>query len=221
MKNIHRKSKIYAILLVLFISIQNCHFTVPREQIENGHNPIRQEIDKPTIIIFKYSTTTLSNSPLNQTPESIKNFKICIKSAFLKFYIFKNIQVIQESEELNYIIDNSTSNINLIYLNLEFKNRLNYENRRIIFPLLSILTLGIFPSWQDYNFNVSMRSQIFRKSENYTFSYKFREYFGWLTLPFWFLSEEFLDLRNAYPNSTYPDIEYIIEKSLSKVILKE
>ncbi|XDD41657.1 hypothetical protein AB3N58_10070 [Leptospira sp. WS60.C2] len=208
--------------LFLLILNFNCLYIVPKKELNYIFSNNLQPIYKNTIIIYKYNYLNLySLNPYINTENFSIRLKDSIRKAFESKFRFKNLAIVDsESVEIEKL-DTLTKNQHVIHLNISTNNNSNNDNSIKFLKFLSTISFGTIPYWKNINFDIKINSMIFQTSNEYFFQYSFIECGGWLTLPFIIFYENYWELRNKYHNSSFPEIEYMLTDSVSKIPSKQ
>jgi len=208
--------------LFLIILNLNCLYIVPKKELNYIFFNNLQPIYKNTIIIYKYDYLNLySSNPYINTENFSNRLKDSIRKAFETKFRFENLAIVNSESEVIDKIDTLTKNQNVIYLNITTNVNSNNDYSIKFLKFLNTISFGTIPYWKNINFDIKINSMIFQTSNEHSFQYSFIECGGWLTLPFIIFYENYWELRNKYHNSSFPEIEYMLSDSLSKIPSKQ
>ncbi|XDD41683.1 hypothetical protein AB3N58_10210 [Leptospira sp. WS60.C2] len=208
--------------IFLVILNLNCLYIVPKNELNYIFFNDLQPIYKNTIIIYKYDYLNLYSSNPYINNEFLSNrLKNSIRKAFETKFRFENLAIVDSETEVFDKIDTLTKNQNVIYLNITTNTNSNNDYSIKFLKFLYTISFGTIPYWKHINFNIKINSTVFQTSNEFSFQYSFIECGGWLTLPFIIFYENYWELRNKYHNSSFPEIEYMLSDSLSKIPSKQ
>ncbi|TGL02596.1 hypothetical protein [Leptospira bouyouniensis] len=209
------------ISLFLAITQVSCLYIVPKDHLKYIFlNNLKPKI-KNTTIIYKYTYLNFYNrNPYIKTDDFSNRLNDCIRKSFETKFQFANLTILDSDFSSISEIEKSYDNQNVIFLNIMTNEKMNNDFSIKFLKFLNIITFGAIPYWKNIIFTIQINSPIFLNSHENNFQYSFIECGGWLIIPVLFFYENYWELKNKYHNSPFPEVEYMITDSLSKITLK-